>query len=650
MPQKRLFIVFLTALIALLVLVISDKPTLAAAPATSGLGCLIAQNPDAPSQVLNLDTGTVAPTAYPKLLNTLGVSPDGKRYAYLDQPDPDKPDSAFLYVMPLDKVQAGKGTLVRQVVPDSDPGRYPLDMAWTADSRWLVYHWRSASLTDYVGIANADGVEQHTTPLDTDPGDSVKLDSYVLDSQTIGVISGPDQQTRTLTFLSVPDLTILDKTSPLGVESYCGTEDAWNEQLASCPVWSPSTHQAAVVDLNSNHLMIFTPGNGTPLQFDLSAHIQAGRWVSLRWSPDHRFVALVYSLGDADDIDHISLFGLDGSAVYDVATPIEPIFYGEGVAYPTLWWTPDSKAILYAVSNHSKPAASNILSVTTYTLKRYRLVDKQTTILADNLVSGPQYSAHTGLTAQGQMLIQWQDGSYLYTGVVDAETGHKTPLLQQLYNGTTDILNHGGYEWVKGGALAWIYASNEEKSFVIWANPDGSQRHEADLPVDDLVYLSRQCEGPCPAPHHEDYWSVDGNWSVVTGSNITSNGYSAFLVNLYSTNFRVLALGNDYPEVFLSPDSQTAAVVNHDEQGDSLYLQTLLTVGTQGITLEPDSTVQSMAWSPDSSMMAYVTVTKDAPTAPTVTVLTHDGKTQVHQYNVAGFSPPIDGLKWLPCG
>ncbi len=607
--------------------VLTTHPTQAAS-----LGCLIVNNASSgiyepTKSVFNLDTGVMSeplpgisgtPMSDPPVPQFDDPAPDGRHDDYLSGDNSSSPLHPIgLFIRPLDPF--GPGIRVRDLL--LPPGG-TVKTLWSSDSKWLAYFWQDHGGSYYLGVAGIDGKEHAAIRLGSQPGDKFYFDTGFpyykppTDTAFVQVFKKSAGKAVVVTLYTLPDLNVQASfAAPV-----CSQE--LDPLVGVCSWWAPTGHHVAYigwddpakVDTSPPSLVLYTPTTDARVTFTLNEiHVPVP---DVDWSPDGQYIAIENNFTVS-----FSVFGLDGSASRNVAEHYHMYSCGDCSVPGPLEWSQDSRSIYYVEENpRPKPDSAMI-----YHVKENRL-EKAIDDLQDPDAPVYSYDGH-------YVLSNWGQGATFTTGLIDTHTGRRVPFGK---------IPDGEYHqsgWLKQDTIGWTTWSDESGVHFVWMSPTDISPREVHFEgyADPLTCC---------------YFSQDLNWLLVEISlNGSGNSFvEPWLVNLntgasrqlaslakapiFSPDSRTVALISYSPDqqdnatvrvqvirldtgssrqitvkagrdaqLFFAPDSRTVALVSQDYENPVLAL--IPVDAGQPFVLR--TTTTRIVWSPDGSMLAYVT-------------------------------------------
>jgi|GEM_PF-1688416 len=594
----------LAALSIVLMLAITSQRVSAA-----GLGCVFLYNGPIWQQY-NLDTGETSEVAKPPGVYQ-DMSPNNKLGAYTT------PNGADAYNTNKANLQISGGghvSTVRIVAPKSDTR---LELIWTSDNAWLTYFWHDMDGKAYLGIADYNGYERKLITFDLKPSETIELSSLYHVDHYLSVLVHHVDGSQSVTFFAIPTLArayVIDGLPPV---ERC-------PDYRNCTEWSPQAHRIAYIVRNNglDQLWIVSPADQSRQVFNFS--LQTTKLVSspneqflaikLIWSPDEQFLAM-FMLEKESGTYSTRIFDVKQNTLKTIADNIPVTLDSLTRGDFFLNWSKDSASLYYLQETVQIKIPGEIYSAQ---LMAFRIANQQIDTLA-MVTKPPVYSPDLKYA-----LIEWLDGAQLYTGVVNLHDGQKKVLFEG--GGSTNSMT-----WQRNGALAWVLASDSSGGHIVWADADGSNSHQIDVPGSPREWAYSNIT---------TFPEKSSKRLVLTKADTS---YSLLLIDLSAVSYNeVASTDHDVEFLWLSPDQQNFVFLS----GFTSYLVPLDTQ-KQPIELSSSNTYQAFSWSADGSMLIYYS--SDTPGGGAVDIFSRDGKLLHHFDNVPVSVQDDFYLSWGSC-
>lgn len=605
-------------LVALFVLLLAGLANhLQAAP--SDLGCLVQR---ADYSVFNLETGVA--TKSPESIGwaarlyrrAAAYSPDGTRVAFADRPV-DSTEKVKLRLKSLRVAEPVEGNVfyADAIAPVAD-----VDLKWSPNGHWVSFR-HDANGKEVIGLVNADDLSAQVLVSDA-PQYSTSTSG--LSDRYLALYSQVDNTVK-VTLLAIPNL----KTAWAG--TFTGT-------CLICGKWSPNGQYIAYVlaptiyESSPKRLFILRLDTQTQVSFDVPSISQ---WTpELLWSSDSQYLSL------AEEMYRVGVYGVDGSAVREVAQLPVVQGYGWLSSDPIIKWAKDGSAIFYT---HISNDTSNGNRQESYHTFAYYV--KENRYLPLSVAKSTQ--SHLLLhPTKSYALVHWGENGKTYIGIVDVKNGRKTTLMEDLRPYSWD------WGWI--GDTAWVRLELPNRFLIAPIDATSPAIHTIEIAGETFRVNPYWGVGGPGGPYlHLDFASPDKRWVLLHTENKPVN--HLWLVELATGKYRQIA--ENYRDAMFSPDSRTIAV--RSIRGDTVSLTLIPLDGSAQTTINVDAL--SIVWSPDGSKIAVVTSPEAKSEMPLgigegVKVYSKDGK-KLLEYNNFSFelriledtSGIVDALTWLPC-
>lgn len=601
---------------------------------SNGYGCLMTVRDGRPNSLLDLNTGLVA-----RYRNIAGgqprvelsnTSPNGQYVSYL------KPGSVDRYTLIVEERSSGKITLAYKNAATAPLGmNNTAYVFWAPDSSRFAYLWSTGSYeSSFVLITTPDGSQT----------------SVIKGASSIG---GWSKDNAYLAFSTWPDSVngdyYLHLWSPTHTEVESLRQDRWFNA-----VWSPSGNRLAYLETAATTnqapvvLNVVSPDKGLEVSFTLPSSLTGLEYGTPMWSPDARHIAMTYTAPTAGR--HLDLYGIDGTAVHDVATALlsqwwrlwsddgASLIFFEGRAGGTADWmvypVADGRVetllrgIDYLSNGNQRFVVSwrvngkvNVDLIGAGSTARTSLIEGADSV--DSVEWAPDWSRlimlwYSGQGAARRERLTWSstDGSAHQT-LADA--------FERVWN-----LN-----WLGGGnAVAYLLDESSRTSAEMLDLQSGTRRRllEGKLAIAAIPW-------PVAADQVAYHWvAPDGvEW-------INAFGSDGRLLYQFQTDHAV------FNALYPSPDARVAVLtVMNQPAAAAPYGLILSSSDGQSARVIRDglAEVTNVSWSPDGKMLAFTGNTGKGLWL--LEVMTVDGQTIQRFTNSSPLLEPSDSLSWTGC-
>ncbi len=310
-------------------------------------------------------------------------------------------------------------------------------------------------------------------------------------------------------------------------------------------------------------------------------------FAELIWSPDSRYVPvpieeiLPFHYPSAFIPFRLDLYGLDGTVIVravDLGYGFLRPYAHTTVSYPPAVWSADSQMIFYLQEVSFEPLKLYLWA--------FHLAERRRELLATDLVSFPVFR-HDSRYA----LLTTQTGSSVQVSILNISNAEKTSLGDHPFDYGFD------FWWV--GDRAFV---NWDGLFV-WANADGSSRHELDTGpggswwAGNIVLYPRTSYRISP---NQRWWLIQ----IV----LPDDEFAYWLVDLNRDKATRLRIDPRHGplEVSFAPDSRTLALINEYYPPDNLGLYVVRLDGSFAARHLAEPGVFDVRWSSDGSQFVAI--------------------------------------------
>jgi|GEM_PF-6212535 len=564
----------------------------------AGLGCVMLGN----GAQLNLDTGQVQAVLPP--LNTYdfnAISPDNHLQAYLQVASTDNNAETHFSLQLID--QANHIATIREVTLQIEKD---IQFAWSASGMTLFYLWKTPENEMHAGASDRTGHELGTTMLQIQVGDEVSFAQNSATDEYLILRNVHKNNAHALIFLALPSLT-----RPYVVDDLAQDSPLQCYLVRGCSTWSAQTLNFAfgTKQGDTNQLIIISPDAQSKRTFNLAVPLSG-----IYWSPDGKYLAMRQHRADSYELTNLSVLTLATGKWAPISD--KAIFFGggEGVEYDTVFWSTDSKVLLYAQNNVSNPDLSSPLKPSLFA---YSTQTGQFTKLS-SLASEPNYDM-----SHSYAIVAESVGSTAQFSLLNTHTGQK----KRLFSSNNAALNSSDLsnytQWLQNNTLAFTQIEDKTALHLVWADTQGTvvkqfallnQRRDFNQlssigRIEPPASMAKISYGRNNDTAHWGNFSDDASQRLVYTQGLDNSGcgHTVWLLKFSTADAHKLDCAVNYFNVFFSPDETLIAMssINPDSKQLASHLRILSADGKRNQIKELQSSIGAMGWSPDSKMLIY---------------------------------------------
>jgi len=567
----------------------------------TGLGCVMLGD----STQINLDTEQVQAVLPLNSNDFDAISPDDQLHAYIQAASTDNTNEPHFSLQLIDR--SNHIATIRDVILRSETD---MQFAWSASGMTLFYLWKTPENEMHTGASDRAGHELGTATLETQVGDEVSFIKIALNDAYLILLNVHTTNSHALIFLALPSLT-----RPYVVDNLAQDSSLQCYLLRGCSTWSEQTHSFAfgTKQGDTNQLIVVSPDAQSKRTFNLTLAAGSAASVSdIYWSPDGKYLATRQRRFDNFERTDLSVLALATGKWAHISDKATFFGGGEGIEYDTVFWSADSKVLLYVQNNVSNPDLTSSLKPVLFT---YSTQTGQSTKLS-SLASQPNYDV-----SHSYAVVAESVGSTTQFSLLNTHTGQKKRLFSS-DNAALDS-SDSSTQWLQNNTLALTEIEDKAALHLVWLDTQDSAVKQFALldqhpdfnqlpsigEIEPSVTMAKLAYRRGNEAAHWDNFPDNASQRLVYTRNSGYSGcaHTVWLLNFPTADARKLDCGIGYFNVFFAPDKTLFAMSSSspDSQQRASRLHIMSADGKQDQITELPGSISAVGWSPDSKMLIY---------------------------------------------